>query len=62
MTALAIHCCVPAFSSFKEQGLLSSCSAQASHFGGSSGCRAQALGAQASVVAVHGLSSCGMWT
>ena len=36
------------------------CGAQASHCGGFSCCRAQALGVRASVVA-HGLSSCGTW-
>ena len=36
------------------------CGARASHCGGFSCCGAQALGAQASVVAAHGLSSCGM--
>ena len=51
-------------SSFCEQGLLSSCDVQASHFGGFSCCRAQALGAWAqqlqrlsTVVVAHG-SSC----
>ena len=33
--------------------------AQASHCGGFSCCGAWALGAQASIVAAHGLSSCG---
>ena len=42
------------FSSCAEQGLLSSCCAQASHWGSFSSCRAQALG--------HvGFSSCGSW-
>ena len=45
------------FSSGGEQGLLSSCSAQASHCGGFSYCRAWA-----SVVAARGLSSCGSQT
>ena len=35
------------------------CSAQASHCGSFSCCGAQALGAQASIVLAHGLSSCG---
>ena len=35
------------------------CGAQASHCSGFSCCGAQALGAQASVVVVRGLSSCG---
>lgn len=47
------------FSSCSKWGLLSSYSARASHCGGFSGCRARALGAGASVVAVCGLSSCG---
>ena len=37
------------------------CGAQASHCGGFSCCRAQALGVRASVVVAHGLSSCGSW-
>ena len=37
------------------------CGAQASHCGGFSCCAAQALGARASVVVAHGLSSCGSW-
>ena len=48
-------------SSFCEQGLLSSCDVQASHFGGFSCCRAQALGMWALVVAPCGFSSCGTW-
>ena len=35
------------------------CSVRASHCGGSSCCRARALGARASVVVARGLSSCG---
>ena len=42
------------YSSFGEQGLLSSCSVQASHCGGFSCCRAQALGHS-------GFCSCGTW-
>ena len=56
LAALGLHCCVRAFSSCSEY-----CGAQASHCGGFSCCRAQAPGAQASVVAAHGLSSCGSW-
>ena len=37
------------------------CGAWASHCGGFSCCRAQALGMQASVVVAHRLSSCGSW-
>ena len=46
MAALGICCCTRTFSS---------CGVQASHCSGFSFCRAQALGAWASVVAVHGL-------
>ena len=44
-----------------SRGLLFSYDAPASHRGGFSCCGAQALGAQASVVAVHALSFCGSW-
>ena len=47
-----LHCCAWAFSSCGEQGLLSSCGAQASHCGGFSCCRVQAL--------EHRLQCCGM--
>ena len=36
------------------------CGVQASHYGGFSCCGAWALGTRASVVAAHGLSSCGL--
>ena len=42
-------------------GGYSSCSARASHCGGSSCFRAQTLSAWASVVVACGLSSCGSW-
>ena len=46
-----------AFSSYGEQGLLFSCSPQASsHWGGFPSCRAWALGHVAFIVVVHGLS------
>ena len=44
------------FSSYGEEGLLSSFGAWASHCGGISCCRAQALGLEGSVVGVQGLS------
>ena len=44
-----------AFSSYGKRGLLSSCGTRTSHFGGFSGCRAQALGHT-------GFSSCGSWS
>ena len=56
LAVLDLCCCTWAFSSFGEQELLSSCSAQASHRDGFSCCRAWALG-RASVVAAHGPSS-----
>ena len=37
------------------------CGVWASHCGGFSCCGARALGARASVVVAHGLSSCGSW-
>ena len=49
-------CQAQAFSSCSEQGLLSSCSARASHCGGFSLCRASAPDARAPVIAVQGLS------
>ena len=54
------------YSSFGEQGLLSSCSVQASHCGGFSCCRAQALGhtgfCSCGTRALEcSLSSCGAW-
>ena len=48
------------FSSCGKWGLLSSCSARASHRGGFS-CGAPVLGPWALVVAAHGLSSGGTW-
>ena len=59
MAALGFRCCVQSFSSCGELGLLFRCGARASHCGGFSCCGAQALGAWASVVVAHGLSSCG---
>ena len=47
-----------AFSSCSEQGLLSGCNAQASRCSGFSYFGTWALGAWASVVSAHGLSSC----
>ena len=49
LVALGLHCCAWAFSS---------CGERASHGGGFSCCGARALGAWASVVVAHGLSSC----
>ena len=57
LAALSLRCCVRAL--VAASGVTLRCGAQASHCGGFSCCRAQALGAQASVVAARGLSSCG---
>ena len=46
LTVLGLPCCARAFSNWGEWGLLSSCSAQASHCGGFFCCGAQALGAR----------------
>ena len=54
MAALGRHCCVTAFSSCREQGLLSSCSVRASHCSGFS-CRTRAQ-----LVAAWGLSICSL--
>ena len=50
LAVLGLRCCAWAFSS---------CGAEAFHCGGFSSCGAPALGAWASVVVAHGLSSCG---
>ena len=63
LATLALPCCVPAFSSSGEQGLLLVavrgllivCGAWASHCGGFSCCEARALGTRASVVVARGL-------
>ena len=61
LAVLGLCCCVRAFSSWGEQGLLSRSIVQASHCGGFSYCRAPAFSTQASGVAAHGLSSCNSW-
>ena len=61
LAVLSLHCCTQAFSSCGEWGATLRCSAPASHCGGFSCCRAQALGTQPSVVVARGLSSCGSW-
>ena len=67
LATLVLGCCVRALSSRSEQGLLSSCGAQASRCSGSFCCGAQALGLGTAVV-VHGLTfreACGIlgsWT
>ena len=59
LAVLGLRCCARAFSSCGEQGATLCCSAQASHCGGFSCCRAWALGTRASVVVTRELSSCG---
>ena len=59
LTVVGLCCCMKAFSSCNKRGLLC-CGARASHFSDFS-CGPQALGAWASGVAAHGLSSCGTW-
>ena len=54
LAAQALHCCVWAFTSCSEWGLLSSCSTRASHCSGFSCCRARAPGCE-------GISSCSLW-
>ena len=63
LAVLGLCCCVRAFSSWGEQGLLSRSIVQVSHCGGFSCCRAWAPGMQALVAVVHRLScseSCGI--
>ena len=55
LAALGLRCCVRAFSSCGERGLLCSCDARASHCGGFSYCGARAVGVRASVVVARGL-------
>ena len=54
LTVLGLHCCLRAIFSFREQGRLSSCGAQASQFGGS-------LIAEHRLSVCMGFSSCGAW-
>ena len=59
LAVLGLHCCVRAFSSFGEQGLLSGCGVRAARCSGFSRCSARALGTWASVVEAQGLMRCG---
>ena len=56
--ALIFLCCVWAFSSCGEQGLLASCGAWTSHCSRASVAARRALGAWASVFEARGFSSC----
>ena len=58
---LSLRCCTRAFSSCGKWGATLRCGVWASYCGGFSCCGAQALGAQASVVAARRLSSCTSW-
>ena len=58
LAVLGLRCCTQAFQLWQAEATLH-CSVQASHCSGFSCCRAQALGARASVVVARGLSSCG---
>lgn len=57
LTALGLRCCAQVSSSCNDQGLLFNCSVQASHCGGLSCCRSQALDVWASVAAARRLRS-----
>ena len=59
MAVLGPHCCAWTLLQLQRAGSTPRRGVRASHFGGLSRRRAQAPGAQASVVAAHGLSSCG---
>ena len=59
LAALGLRCCALAFLWLRTAGATLRCSARASHRGGFSCCGARALGTQALVVVVRGLSSCG---
>ena len=58
LAALGLRCCV-GFLWLCRTGATLPCGARASHCSDFSRCRVQALGAWASVVVAHGLSSCG---
>ena len=59
LAVLGLHCCVQAFLWLWRVEATLHCSVQAFHCGGFSCCGAQGLGARASVVVAHRLSSCG---
>ena len=61
LAALGLCCCTWSFFWLQRVGATLGCGARASHCGGFSWCGARALGAWASVVVAHGLSSCGSW-
>ena len=59
LVSVGLCCCMWAFSSCGEWGLLSSCGVQTSRCCGFSCCGARALGFAGSVAVLHGLSSPG---
>ena len=59
LAALCLHCCAHGLSLVAASGATLRCGARASHCSGFSCYGAQAPGAWASVVAAHGLNSCG---
>ena len=59
LAALGLRCCAWAFLWLWRVGSALHCGAQASPHGGFSCCGTRALGARASVVVAHRLSSCG---
>ena len=61
LAVLGLRCCMLAFPSCGEWGLLSSCGVQASHYGGFSCCGAPALGSSLQAPRQR-LGSCGTWT
>ena len=61
LAALGLHCCARVFSSCSEWGLLFVAVCGLLIAVSSLCCRAWALGAGASVVVAHRLSSCGPW-
>ena len=61
LALLGLRCCVQAFSGQGERGLLFVAVRGLLIAVASLCCGAQALGARASVVVAHGLSSCGSW-
>ena len=61
LAELGLRCCVWAFSSCSERGLLFVALSRLLIAVASLCCRAQALGTQAAVVVARGLSSCGSW-
>ena len=60
LAALGLRCCLRAFSSCSERGLLF-VAVRGLLIAVASRCGARALGARASIAVARGLSSCGLW-